>query len=100
MEKDKVKINLFNTKYDILREVGRSLGYEVLDRAKMGDDEPLDWDLCWLDTSVTVDRVNKLRGYQRLNHFPGMMEICRKAALARNMARMARLLPEQYNFFP
>lgn len=27
---------------------------------------------------VTVDRVNRLKGYQRLNHFPGMLEICRK----------------------
>ncbi|KXZ55013.1 hypothetical protein GPECTOR_3g176 [Gonium pectorale] len=40
--------------------------------------------------AVSVDRVQRLLPFQRLNHFPGMLEICRKAALSRHMARMAR----------
>lgn len=38
--------------------------------------------------------------YQRINHFPGMHEICRKDRLARNLARLSRLFPKDANFFP
>jgi len=38
--------------------------------------------------------------FQRINHFPGMMEICRKAALARNLKRMQARCPVQYSFHP
>ncbi|KAI9338783.1 putative tubulin-tyrosine ligase family protein, partial [Obelidium mucronatum] len=37
---------------------------------------------------------------QKINHFPGMQEICRKDYLARNLGRLSRLLPKEYNFFP
>ena len=37
---------------------------------------------------------------QRLNHFPGMLQIARKKGLARNLAHMRRLFPEQYTFSP
>lgn len=49
---------------------------------------------------VTSERVSKLRPFQRLNHFPSMLEICRKAALSRHMGRMAVRLPGDYNFYP
>ncbi|XP_037318794.2 tubulin polyglutamylase ttll6 [Pungitius pungitius] len=38
--------------------------------------------------------------YQKINHFPGMSEICRKDLLARNMNRMLKLFPRDYNIFP
>ena len=37
---------------------------------------------------------------QRINHFVGMMEICRKKALARNMSTMAAIFPKLYTFTP
>jgi len=37
---------------------------------------------------------------QKINHFPGMSEICRKDLLARNMNRMVKLFPKDYNIFP
>lgn len=37
---------------------------------------------------------------QKINHFPGMSEICRKDLLARNMNRMLKLFPKDYNIFP
>ncbi|RXM98111.1 Tubulin polyglutamylase ttll6 [Acipenser ruthenus] len=36
----------------------------------------------------------------RINHFPGMSEICRKDLLARNMNRMLKLFRKDYNIFP
>lgn len=37
---------------------------------------------------------------QKINHFPGMSEICRKDLLARNMSRMLKMFPKDFLFFP
>uniref|UniRef100_A0A8D2KRS5 Tubulin tyrosine ligase like 6 n=1 Tax=Varanus komodoensis TaxID=61221 RepID=A0A8D2KRS5_VARKO len=59
-----------------------------------------DWTLYWTDYSVSLDRVMEMKSYQKINHFPGMSEICRKDLLARNMGRMLKLFPKEFNFFP
>ncbi|XP_073346249.1 tubulin polyglutamylase ttll6 [Pagrus major] len=59
-----------------------------------------DWTLFWMDCSVSLDRVKDMKRYQKINHFPGMNEICRKDSLARNMNRMLKLFPKDYNIFP
>lgn len=38
--------------------------------------------------------------FQKINHFPGMSEICRKDLLARNLNRMNKMFPKEYNIFP
>ena len=43
--------------------------------------------LVWTDTTPSNERISELKPYQRINHFPGMGEICRKDSLARNMAK-------------
>ena len=37
---------------------------------------------------------------QKINHFPGMSEICRKDLLARNMNRLWKQFPKDYAVFP
>nr|XP_034991621.1 tubulin polyglutamylase TTLL6 [Zootoca vivipara] len=59
-----------------------------------------DWTLYWTDFSVSLERVLEMKTYQKINHFPGMLEICRKDLLARNMGRMLKLFPKEFNFFP
>uniref|UniRef100_A0A4W4FII2 Tubulin tyrosine ligase-like family, member 6 n=1 Tax=Electrophorus electricus TaxID=8005 RepID=A0A4W4FII2_ELEEL len=59
-----------------------------------------DWTLFWTDFSVSLDRVMDMKRYQKINHFPGMNEICRKDLLARNMNRMLKLFPKDYHIFP
>lgn len=87
-----------------------------------------DWTLFWTDCSVSLDRVMEMKLYQvitvcsfstvpasytnvlfawfficekqKINHFPGMSEICRKDLLSRNMNRMLKLFPKDYNIFP
>ncbi|XP_031420969.1 tubulin polyglutamylase TTLL13-like isoform X2 [Clupea harengus] len=59
-----------------------------------------DWMVYWTDCSVSMERIMDMKRYQRINHFPGMIEICRKDLLARNLNRMRRLFPKEYNIFP
>ena len=51
-------------------------------------------------SQVSLERVAKLKPFQRLNHFPSMLEICRKTQLSRHMSRMAARLPDEYDFHP
>jgi len=50
------------------------------------------------------DNQALLRGQQpsvqKTNHFPGIYEICRKDRLARNLNRMKKFYPADFNFFP
>ncbi|TKC50577.1 hypothetical protein EI555_011510, partial [Monodon monoceros] len=59
-----------------------------------------DWTLYWTDYSVSLGRVMEIKSYQKINHFPGMTEICRKDLLARNMSRMLKIFPRDFHFFP
>lgn len=37
---------------------------------------------------------------QKLNHFPGMLELARKKGLARNLGHMRVAFPQHYDFHP
>ena len=62
--------------------------------------EEADWQLCWTDTSVGLERLLRLKKTQKINHFSGMLEICRKKSLCRNISNMAKKCPQDYNFVP
>lgn len=44
--------------------------------------------------------THALYALQKINHFNGMLEICRKKSMARNLAKMAKLFPGHYDFVP
>ncbi|KAJ3241265.1 Tubulin polyglutamylase ttll6 [Chytriomyces hyalinus] len=92
-KKKKLTVNTTNCKYDIVRQCTTEHGLRIV-----GDSEP--WSLFWIDTGVSVQRVLEMEPYQKINHFPGMHEICRKDHLARNLGRLSRILPTEYTFFP
>ena len=98
---DVMRINVAHCKYDVVHECATELGWELAhdspDGAGAGGGS---WHLCWMDTSVAAERVMGLRAPQRINHFPGMYQICRKSDLARSLGRMARVFPRQYGFYP
>ncbi|KAK2903678.1 hypothetical protein Q8A67_008391 [Cirrhinus molitorella] len=64
--------------------------------ADMGSDGEY-WMLFWTECSVSLSHM---RHYQKIYHFPGMNEICRKDLLTRNMNHMLKLFPKEYNIFP
>ena len=73
-----------NCKYSVVREAAKGLGWCTTENSAK------DWDVFWMDWSVNPERVCGLRDGQRLNHFPGMSQICRKGDLSRNVARMVK----------
>nr|XP_054605366.1 tubulin polyglutamylase ttll6 isoform X1 [Nothobranchius furzeri] len=89
----RLTINLTNCKYESVRRAARRCNLREVT-------EEEDWTLFWTDCSVSLDRVRDMKRYQKINHFPGMSEICRKDSLARNLNRMMKLFPKDYNIFP
>lgn len=88
-----VTICLVNCRYDVIRRVASKFGYR-----EVGETD--NWNLYWTDWSISIERCKDMKRFQKINHFPGMLEICRKDLLARNLNRMQRLFPKDYNFFP
>ncbi|XP_013405921.1 tubulin polyglutamylase TTLL13P-like [Lingula anatina] len=82
-----------NCKYEVVRRVSKRLNFK-----EVSEDE--EWNLYWTDYSVALERVMEMKKYQKINHFPGMSEICRKDLLSRNLNRMVKLFPKDYNIFP
>nr|XP_026689436.1 tubulin polyglutamylase ttll6-like isoform X3 [Ciona intestinalis] len=82
-----------NCKYDSVRRMSRKFGMKEISE----DDE---WTIFWTDYSVSLERVMEMKRFQKINHFPGMNEICRKDFLARNMNRLHKLFPKEYSCFP
>ena len=91
--KKKLWVCLENCKYDLIKRVTGEAGFKVVE-----EDEQ--WNLHWIDTSVSIERVMRMKKFQKINHFPGMAEISRKDFLAKNLTRMQKMFPEEYNFFP
>ncbi len=82
-------------RYVVVRKALKQLGF------KMMEDEAGDWDIYWSDvTGTTPEQLAKLQPHQRINHYPGMYQLARKNNLSRNLMRMAKVFPNEYNFFP
>nr|CAD7457132.1 unnamed protein product [Timema tahoe] len=82
-----------NCRYDVVRRVATRYGMKEVS-------EEDSWNLYWTDMSVSVEKAKDMKRFQKINHFPGMSEICRKDLLARNLNRMLKIFPKDYNFFP
>ncbi|XP_054873753.1 tubulin polyglutamylase TTLL7 [Amphiprion ocellaris] len=79
-KKGTITANVAGTKYEIVRIV-----INEMDFLKTRDEDETA-NLIWNDSAVQHEKIAELRNYQRINHFPGMGEICRKDCLARNMS--------------
>ncbi|XP_027754169.1 tubulin polyglutamylase TTLL7 isoform X2 [Empidonax traillii] len=89
-----ITANISGTKYEIVRIVVKEMGF------KKAPDEDETANLIWSDCAVQQEKIAELQNYQRINHFPGMGEICRKDFLARNMTKMIKSQPQEYSFIP
>ncbi|NXG05520.1 TTL13 polyglutamylase, partial [Sakesphorus luctuosus] len=86
-------INLSSCKYESVRRAAQHCGLKEVR-------ENEEWTVYWTDSAVSLERLMEMKRFQKINHFPGMIELCRKDLLARNLNRMLRLFPTEYNIFP
>ncbi|KAL1022899.1 hypothetical protein UPYG_G00033910 [Umbra pygmaea] len=93
-KKGTITANVAGTKYEIVRIAINEMAF-----LKTQDDDDTA-NLIWSDSAVQHEKIADLRNYQRINHFPGMGEICRKDCLARNMSKMIKSQPQEYSFIP
>ncbi|XP_068599864.1 tubulin polyglutamylase TTLL7 [Brachionichthys hirsutus] len=92
-KKGTITANVAGTKYEIVRIAIKEMDFKTRD-----EDETAN--LIWSDSAVQHEKIAELGNYQRINHFPGMGEICRKDCLARNMSKMIKCQPQEYSFIP
>ncbi|KAL3924027.1 MAG: hypothetical protein SGPRY_004042 [Prymnesium sp.] len=89
---------LLLSKYASVLSATASLGWTVLEAEEF--EESHAWHVCWSDVSVSLERVMRLARTQKINHFPGMLELVRKAGTARNLNKMLKHVGKDYKFFP
>lgn len=87
--------SILNTHYPVVKAVLK----EDFNFRLTTDDEA-DCDVFWWDGGVPADKLAKMRPYQKINHFPGMYELARKNNLGKNLNRMRKSFPVEYNFYP
>lgn len=95
IKKQKLVLNVFNCKYDIVRDVAKNHF-----KMRIQEDEREDFDVIWCDYTIQPERLQKLRVFQRVNHFPGIFAIARKNNLGKNLMRMKKKFEKEYDFFP
>ena len=104
-------MNVANTVYDVIKKVAKKqLGFRLKEQEEDQDGRVIKgeggqklspaWDICWHDGGITADYLSKMLPYQKINHYPGMYVVTRKNHLARNLMRMKKAFPSEYNFFP
>lgn len=65
------------------------------------NENPLsEFDVYWQDLGIESERLQTLKPYQKVNHFPAMFQITRKTYFARNLKRLQKLFPLEFDFIP
>lgn len=100
----KIWIDLSETKYPIFRKVIKDLTWHILDDQQNEVDsqkKSIPYDIKWIDSGFEIEKlVRNLMSFQKINHFPGMVNIYRKDLLARSIENMRQKAPHEYQFTP
>ncbi|CAI2360093.1 unnamed protein product [Moneuplotes crassus] len=84
-----------NCEYDVIKDIiTRDYGFELT------VDDNVDFDIIWHNTGLKSKDIKRLKSHQKYNHFPGMYQLANKNNLGRNLMKMNKMHPEEYNFFP
>jgi tubulin polyglutamylase TTLL6/13 len=86
--------------YSVVKRAALSLGWKLIEE-DASDSVKRDCHVIWVDKSFANDkRFISIQPWQRINHFPGMTNICRKVRLAQSLELMKKKFPREYSFFP
>mmetsp|Transcript_200 Transcript_200/g.332 ORF Transcript_200/g.332 Transcript_200/m.332 type:complete len:520 (-) Transcript_200:109-1668(-) len=86
--------------YSVIKRSALSLGWKLIGE-EASDRVKRNCHVIWVDKSFANDkRFVSIQPWQRINHFPGMTNICRKVRLAQSLELMKKKFPREYSFFP
>ena len=94
--KNRICVNLSNCKYKVVENVCKARNYRII----KNDEENMNFDIIFTDLSCNQDFLGRMKNYQKINHFPGILKIARKNFLAYHLRKMKKKFPEFYDFFP
>lgn len=98
LKQKRIVINTLHTEYPLLDEVvTQELGWRV---SKDPDYAQSNWDVWWSDLGVDNVFLSQMRPYQKVNHYPAMHHIARKTQLAKNLKRLHKIYPNEFEFIP
>lgn len=75
------------------------MGWKLIDESA-SEKEQQSCNILWIDTSPVQSYFTKIKPWQRINHFPGMVNIARKTRLAESLEMMKKGFENEYAFFP
>ncbi|CAD8064847.1 unnamed protein product [Paramecium sonneborni] len=91
-------MNVSDTQYPVVKFVGKMIYKFKLQYVPY--QEINNWDFCWTDNAVLPETLAKMQSHQKINHFPGMYSLARKNHLGKNLNKMQKQFPEEYDFYP
>lgn len=89
-----------DSKYDLVHTLFQQQGWKETSVKDNGSAATAGVDLIWIDTGLPPEVFSKMKPYAKANHFVGMSAITRKNSLGRNLLRMRKVYPQEYDFFP
>lgn len=88
-----VPVNISRTRFPIIEECCSELQFRVVE----SNSKAL---IFWCDAGGSFEFISSLSQFQFCNHFPGTWSLARKVDLSRNIGRLAKVLPQIYDFHP
>jgi hypothetical protein len=92
-----ISVNVRFSQYTVIQKASKQIGW------KFSFEEPRteNWDVFWSDSGMGIDKnVRIAKSFQRINHFPGMVQIYRKNKLAKSIMKMQKINLSEYSFSP
>jgi len=80
--------NNLDCKYKVVRDCVEKMGWKVIVKKKEDPLKPDD--LYWHDWHIAPEKLASIPVYAKVNHFPQMSSITKKAALAENLRKMKK----------
>ena len=85
------------TEYPLIEQVAKQ---DMQWRVTKSENPNQEFDVYWNDIGIDSDKLSSLKPYQKTNHFPAMYHITRKTFLAKNLKRLQKLYPLEFDFIP
>ena len=86
--------------YSVTRRSAQALGWTLVGEFDK-ESRKRNCHVVWIDRSFVSDKLFlSIQPWQRINHFPGMINICRKARLAQSLEVMRQRFPAEFAFYP